>query len=424
MRSIHALHSLVNADTLQRASVVSLKSGQLLYGRVEELLPDHTAIIRVGGMKLIAQLKTAVSESDSYWFQVGGNSKDAIELKVMEKAGQSSPFSLKELQLPETRQNLQLIEFFSLKDSPVTKDQLKLAASWIDNGTDMTKTFTALETMIEKNLPFTKPIYDSLIAVQDSKPLHQQLENIRTYLDHPSFQSLKTIEPLKQLISSILVNQAAEQLDSGSDVQHMLKSLITSLGLEYEKEVKAWANTNQDSADSLHSLKPMIMSAIAELGINGKELEPLLHRLTGMQLISHDPIGSMVQMVMQLPISFGGKQSDVTLQWNGRKTEKGQINADYCRILFYLNLKSIDQTVIDMQIQNKVIHLTVLNENKDLEPIVKALSPALKKKLETIGYTLSFIKVNPTIEKLKIDQQQMNPIHLSTGLYQKVDIKI
>jgi hypothetical protein len=424
MKSIHALHSLVNADTLQRASVVSLKSGQLLYGRVEELLPDHTAIIRVGSMKLIAQLKTAVSESDSYWFQVGGNNKDAIELKVLEKTGQSGAFSLKDLQLSETRQNLQLLEFFSLKDSPITKEQLKLAANWIDNQTDMTKAFAALETMIEKNLPFTRQTFDSLMAVQDSKPLHQQLENIKTYLDNPTFKSLNTIEPLKQLISSILVNQSAEKLDTGSDVQQMLKNLITSLGLEYESEVKAWATTKQDSTDPFHSLKPMLMSAMAELGTNGKELEPLLHRLTGMQLISHEPIGSMLQMVMQLPVSFGGKQSDITLQWSGRKTEKGQIDAEYCRILFYLNLQSISQTVIDMQIQNKVIHLTVLNENKDLEPIVKAFTPTLKEKLETIGYTLSFIKVNPTYEKQKVDQQQWNPIHLSSGLYQKVDIKI
>lgn len=424
MIPVQAIHSLLNAETLQKASMVSLKPGQLLYGRVEKLLSDDTAIIQIGNTRLVAQLKAAISESDSYWFQVGGSSKEGIELKVLEKTVQSGHFSLKDLQLPETKQNVQLIEFFTLKNSPITKEQIKLAASWIHNQTDLTKALPALEMMMDKNLPFTKQTFDSLMAVQESQPLYDQLEKLGTFLDNPSFESLKTIEPLKQMISSILVNQSFDELDTGRDVQHMLKNLIYSLGLEYEKEVKTWANANQDSADPLHSLKPLLMRAMTELGTNGKELEPLLNRLTGMQLISHDPIGSMFQMVMQLPISFGGKQSDITLQWSGRKTEKGQIDADYCRILFYLDLQSIDQTVIDMQIQNKVIHLSVLNENKEIEPIVKALTPTLKEKLESIGYTLSFIKVNPTFEKRKNEQLQLNPINLSSGLYQRVDMKI
>jgi hypothetical protein len=278
--------------------------------------------------------------------------------------------------------------------------------------------------MLKKDLPFTKQTFQSLVAVQESQSFYHQLEDLERYLDNPSFATLKTIQPLKQMIGSIIKNQSMDELGTGIEVKHMLKTLIRSLGLDYEKEVQLWANNKKDSTEPLNSLKPLLMKAMTELGSSGKELEPILHRLTGMQLISQDPNGPMQQMVMQLPLSLGEKKSDITLQWSGRKTSKGQMDPEYCRILFYLDLQSLNQTIIEMQIQNKVIHLSIMNDNKEIEPIVKALTPTLKEKLESIGYKLSFIKVNPTFEKGKKEQHPMNPLNLSMELHQKVDIKI
>jgi hypothetical protein len=143
-----------------------------------------------------------------------------------------------------------------------------------------------------------------------------------------------------------------------------------------------------------------------------------------MQLISQDLSGSVQQMVMQVPLSLGGKQTDATLQWNGRKTSNGQIDPNYCHILFYLDLQSMNQTVIDMQIQNKVIHIAVINDMKGIDSIITALSPALKEKLESIGYQLSFINVVPAIEKSKMSPQQMSPTLLSNVLYRRLDVKV
>jgi hypothetical protein len=132
----------------------------------------------------------------------------------------------------------------------------------------------------------------------------------------------------------------------------------------------------------------------------------------------------MLQMVLQMPFSFGGQQSDITLQWSGKKTKAGQIDPDFCRILFHLDLQSLEQTVIDMQVQNRVVHLSVINDKQGIEPIVKALAPMLKEKLESNGYTLSFVKVNPTFDKKQAGVAQPNPMNLSTDLYKRVDIKI
>ena len=54
---------------------------------------------------------------------------------------------------------------------------------------------------------------------------------------------------------------------------------------------------------------------------------------------------------------------DATLQWNGRMKDNGKIDANYARVLFYLQMASMQETVIDMQVQNRVVTVTVFNEN-------------------------------------------------------------
>ncbi|MEH7355146.1 hypothetical protein V7150_16430 [Neobacillus drentensis] len=426
MSQVQLIYSLANAENIHKASLFSLKPGLLVFGKVEKFLQNDTAIVRVGNVRLVAHMQAALSDADRYWFEVRSSGNEGIELKVVEGIGEndSAQLFLKSLHLPETNRTMQLVEFFLSKNLPFSKERLQAAASWINPRSDSSKEFAALEWMLKKDLPFTKQIFQSLMAVIEPESFYQQLAEVNRYLDQPSFSSFKSIQELKQLITSIINNHSINELGNGTEVKKMLKTLVQSLGLGYEKEVQMWANGGQDSSEPISSLKPLLMRAMTELECGGKELEPILHRLTGMQLISQDPTGQVQQMVMQLPLSFGDKNSDITLQWRGRKNSKGQIDPDYCRIIFYLDLQSMNETVVDMHIQNKVIHLSVMNDTKGIESIVKAFTPKLKEKLSNIGYTLSFIKVNPFVEKNKVKQRQRNPIELSVELSQRVDIKV
>ncbi|CRK82810.1 hypothetical protein [Neobacillus massiliamazoniensis] len=420
MSPVQIFQSLFNTESFQNGSLVSLKPGQLLYGRVEKFLPNDTAIIQIGNVKLLAHVKASLSTTDHYWFEVRSNGDDGIQLKVVEGQGNQPSHLLEEhFKLSETKITGQLLQSFLERNVPFTKEQLRTSITWINHDGDISQEITALEWMMKKDLPFTKQTFQSLVAVQESASFSSQLEEIGRYLEDPKFASFKTTEPLKQMIATIFENHIIDKVSTGTDVKQMLQSMVHQLGLEYEKEVK-----NTQKLIELHSLKPLLMSAIHELGTNGRELEPVLNRLTGMQLIAQDPIGQMQQMVMQLPISFRETQTDVTLQWSGRKTKNGKIDPDYCRILFYLDLQNLKQTVVDMQIQNKLIHVSVLNDTKEIESIVPVLTPTLKEKLENLGYKLSFIKVIPFSENKKMVLLRINSSNVLSEYYQGVDIKI
>ncbi|MGN1401684.1 MAG: hypothetical protein ACI4XL_09305 [Bacillus sp. (in: firmicutes)] len=53
------------------------------------------------------------------------------------------------------------------------------------------------------------------------------------------------------------------------------------------------------------------------------------------------------------------------LQWSGRKLKKGQMDPAYCRVVFYSKMTCINETCIDMTVQNKVMKITIINELAD-----------------------------------------------------------
>lgn len=423
MNPIQQIKSLLNVESIPKASMVALQPGQLTFGRVEKFLSGQKAVLQIGGTKIIADLRAPLSIGKGYWFEVVSNANGEIQLKTATDNGKEnihpSPLSLlNDFQLPETKNNIQLLEYFLAKGLPFTKDQLITAAGWVKNHSDLSKDLTALEFMVKKGLPFTIKTFQALLAVQDPASFSSQLVELSRFLDDDKFTSFKSIPPLKQLLASILEDDSTEAFDTGEKIKEMMETKIQALGLEFEKEVRT------NDLVPFHSLKPLVLSAINELGTEGKGLEPVLNRLTGMQLISQDVTGPMQQMVMQLPIYFGERNTDVTIHWSGRKTKNGQIDPDYCRIIFYLELESLNLTMMDMHVQNRVVHLSIKNDSMSLEPIVNALTPVLKEKLEGLDYKLSFIKVIPSFENITKENQEIEPSHLLKDVYQGVDIKI
>ncbi|MBO0961701.1 hypothetical protein J1P26_18515 [Neobacillus sp. MM2021_6] len=424
MNPVQLIQSLMNVENVQKATLLSLKPGQMFYGRVEKFLPNETAIVQIGSTRVVAQIKASLNE-DRYIFEVLQSEEGRIQLKVVEDKGPGIPVKAlcEQFHLPNTKQNQQLLQYFLAEEVPFTNEQLRTASVWINSVAD-TKELTALEWMIKKELPFTRQTFQSLIAIQETESFTSQLEKARIFLGTGRFLTYEKVESLKQMLESFQISYTMDELSSGNEVKQMLQTMSRTLGLDYENEVELWSKDLKRSIDPLRSLKPLLMSAIAELGTEGKELEPLLHRLTGLQLISQDLTGPMQQLVMQFPLTLNERQTDVTIQWKGHKTKNGQIDSDHCRILFYLDLESLKETVIDMQVQNRVVHICVINNSDELALLIPTLTPTLKEKLEHVGYKLSFIQVVPPNGKGKTGKIQMNPTLLSRDFSKRVDVKV
>ncbi|WP_281216839.1 hypothetical protein [Lysinibacillus capsici] len=220
--------------------------------------------------------------------------------------------------------------------------------------------------------------------------------------------SINSSQPFIQQVVTQAEALVQNSMDSKA-MEHALKTVLKNLGISYEATL---GNKSADLHMIAHQLKPQLHTLLQETNIppQMKEAaEMLMTRMNGMQLSSGEN-GHQHQLIMQVPLEFFGKKMDATLQWNGRMKDNGKIDANYARVLFYLQMASMQETVIDMQVQNRVVTVTVFNENSEIRSLAEPLKAALKIGLAEKNYQLSGVfikqfdkgqteKVGPVVEQ-------------------------
>lgn len=222
-----------------------------------------------------------------------------------------------------------------------------------------------------------------------------------------------TADSPRPVMQSALV-QAEGQVQAAVDSRAMeqaIKTVLKGLGVSYEATL---ANKAGDIQTIAQQIKPQLLGLLqdAQTPVAMKDAaEMVMARLNGMQLTSGEN-GHQHQLVMQVPLNFFGKNMDATLQWNGRMKEDGKIDANFARILFYLNMETLQQTVIDMQVQNRVVTINVYNDMPNLGSLATSLKGTLKAGLLEKDYTLSGLFIKPfgdqagkTVTKLSNQQE-------------------
>ncbi|MGE7665031.1 hypothetical protein ACQKMN_04885 [Ureibacillus composti] len=204
-------------------------------------------------------------------------------------------------------------------------------------------------------------------------------------------------QPFVQSMMLQVEAQVQDGINRGA-MEQAIKSVLKDLGLSYE----AALNQKESNTQTINqTLKPQLLTLLQDPVISQglrESADHLMARLNGMQLLSGEN-GHQHQIVMQIPLQFFGKQMDATLQWNGRMKEDGKIDSNYARILFYLDMDSLNETVIDMHVQNRIVTITVFNENEHLNLIAEPLKVALKEGLREKEYQLSGVFLKPMISK-------------------------
>jgi hypothetical protein len=233
-------------------------------------------------------------------------------------------------------------------------------------------------------------------------------------------------ELLTEAIAKAEPTSAPQENGSSLLADNRIKSFLTALGLSYEHQLgeamKDGESGRVQVPDTLKSLLLRLLSENPPQAVK-EAAEPLMNKLTGFQLLSQEA-GPIQQLIVQIPILLGGNTSDLTMQWSGKRTEDGKIDADYCRVLFYLKLQHLDDTVVDMQVQNRVMSIQVFNDHPFLKKMAEQMTPILKKKLSELEYQLSSVHFHiPGESKTGKNQRSLSELY-GHKEYSGVDIKI
>ncbi|KYG35079.1 hypothetical protein [Alkalihalobacillus trypoxylicola] len=275
---------------------------------------------------------------------------------------------------------------------------------------------------------------DWVSALKEQNPkLLQAIQTLHSKLGEqtmalPNFSKLTNAE---RMVMSQMVESQWNEITNGSSpadkLSMKLNRLFGGLGLQFEQHLAERIQQQQALTVNIESLKGNLLQ------LNGYQhslsikqtVEQILSHLTGWQLqltanSTQEPVSSML---FTLPMMMGDQSWDLSFQWQGTKKEDDQIQLENCRILFFLQLQNLKDTMIDVQIKEKNLHVVMYNENEKPEPLLKLLTPLLKDKLTRAGFELQTViwkRSQPISEENK-----ENPRSLGwNSSYQGVDILI
>lgn len=442
MNTILAQFRLNTLDTQNRQTPV-FREGQIFHGTVLKLMRDNLAVVEISRSPIVAKLEASLQSGQEYWFVVKKNSETPT-LQVL-SSGQHQKGSshnekniqplLRQLGLPSTPTNIALVSHLQKEGIPFTKPFVQTAAALIQS-TTIDYGLEVLNIMLERKLPINEQIFQAIHRfITEDKPLLAQLQQITNAIQsernlpvHIQQINEQIVQIMDKWVSSFrLAGEQANPQRFETPI-YPLKELLSTFGLQYEKAVMQMFKSKLPNEVKLHNqeLKPLLLTLLKEnIPNQAKQLvQDTIQRLTGQQLLmKHDE--QMLQFLMQFPLPKQLGNEDALLQFQS-KNKQGQIDTDFCRILFYLQLKKLRETVVDVHIQNRVIAISVYNEIHISKQTLDPLISMLKQTLEQHEYTLSSLKwVNETAATSKTQKGVANFANFqSFSHYEGVDIKI
>lgn len=289
-------------------------------------------------------------------------------------------------------------------------------------------------------------IHDFKKAVSLSLPLQhpgrqamiQQTEQLTNQLLKGQFAENKQLASLFQLaltVAAAVPDQAekrfaallgvdvafSEETPGGKTALAVIREAFRLLGIDHEAAI---ASRNEPVTQQ--NLKQELLRLMSEtIPVPIKEAaEQLIGRLNAQHILSSES-GPLQQLVMQVPVQFAEFKGDITIKWQGKKNKDGAIDADFCRVLFYVEMPNLKNTIIDMQVQNRIIQLTIVADTASsfLKQAGMHAAEQLKKSLEQHGYRLSGVQFKQPSEKDFSAKPPLARIMDEAG-YLGVDIRI
>jgi hypothetical protein len=414
-------------QNLSQSDVLFFKPGQIFQGKVTKLFPNQTAEIQAGSHKFIARLEAPLSNHERYLFQVQpGEGKIHLKVLTSQEVGMSPSNQIKQvlaqLSLPVTKENLEIFRSFLQKELPISKEIVQLSSEWLKTAPSLQEGIEVIRQMIVKNLPFRKEVFNALSSLQKNEPLHNLASSLLSSLKGTMLT--ENGEKLKNALEELTIT-VKDVSGQAKAIATQLKKVMSIFGFDYEHSLLK--NAIEEGPYKADTLKPLLLRFLQEQPstLQKEAAEHLLNRITGMQVLAQET-GPIMQFAVQIPLSFWSKTTDLTIQWSGRRKPNGQIDPDYCRILFYLDLEHLQETIIDLEVQNRIISMTVINENEDVKKIAEPFMDELKENLSSIHYHLSAVRFATKEDQLMKRKQAAKKIHhlFHSNEYQGVDIKI
>ncbi|HLR07911.1 MAG TPA: hypothetical protein VK136_01445 [Bacillota bacterium] len=273
---------------------------------------------------------------------------------------------------------------------------------------------------LQNNVPLTDQVFNRLEQDIRQKLIPLLPDDQKLRIDNTPQALRQLFEQLEALADKSTYTKAAQLLANfhRSSLDAQMKQLVQLVGFTDEYDI-----AHNQIQSKPNTLKSLLLQLIQHH--DGKIIETsarLLHVINGLQLQSIQETNHMIFASIQLPGDKLGIQSDAKLELQGKKTDEGKLDLNHCRILFFLDLAHLKETMIDMHIQKRNVSIVILNDRTDLKQQAIPLKPMLEQGLDKLGYQLSSVTFKPYQQG---DEQPLVPVSDKGAIIQQgVDYRI
>ncbi|WP_077309613.1 hypothetical protein [Terribacillus halophilus] len=218
---------------------------------------------------------------------------------------------------------------------------------------------------------------DAFNMVSTSQKLQEMLTN-----SNPKHEEL--LAKTSDMLQLLQLAQRNEQSKDGAFFKVLLQDVFRVTGFSYEHDL-AHAVTELP-------LKGLLLQHYASGAEKAELSSQLLQQITGSQLLQVQDDKQMAYIQLQLPGAPFGLDKDMLLDIESRKEADGQLSAEHCRIMFYLDMPVLKELAVDMFVQKKTVNLHIYTQSEATEIAMRPLQNKLKAALENSGYHLSSVK--------------------------------
>jgi hypothetical protein len=380
MESVGALHQVIfGAPINQQLNQLSQQMNEAL---TNPALPKQVSESITQIKSLLTELQTISAQAFPDSTNDGAESVRAAQGSILSNASQGLPETETTLsELPKTFSVLRVTgnQVWNANSLSGAQDELLIKDNTFAS---ITKAETSVEPAKAASLPLTGN--SSLSATNETESLKTQTPQTETPQWIGKWLKSLGIEHEQQLFKT---------LDKIPDLNLFHKSQGSALEFSLDGSRSPNEAVKQIVTDSLKAAL-LQLNAMDDTPPSLKEsTQQLLQQITGQQLLlSPDRTSMFSHITMMIPMNNEQGQQTAAVHIQSRKGSRGEIDANNCRLVFDLRMKSIGDTLVDVQVFNKIVSLHVHNNHDFVANLLEGSRDEIAASLQNAGYQFLSLK--------------------------------
>jgi hypothetical protein len=258
------------------------------------------------------------------------------------------------------------------------------------------------------------------VTLQPSPPVHTELAPAANFTprvagnEHGQAASIQGNQGQNadQLLRGAELIRSGEATSGANDP--WIKQLLKQLGVDHEHRAANLftQSANAPDADELQFRHETVKGLLLQL-VNSDQLpqavkdaaQQIVQQITGQQLLLGAERGSPFSLVtLFVPIKHENGTDTASVHIQSKRKQGGHLDADNCRLLFDLRMSTLGDTLVDVQVMNRIVSLQVHNDFPLIGKILDSLKPEIEAAMNEIGFQFISLKnvpyPNPTTGRM------------------------